>query len=188
MICHHEFHERESSVATEGLCPLCLAEENQQLRETMDAFFNTSAKITPDVTKLLMGGLKDYIRVAKNGGAPTKVTDAAQAILEDFCRLYVGNLLAPYVAENAELHEALKDAAANLIGAASAYRVYASRHKSVGRATADPLFTTRANDFDKAAKRAQDALQGRSGKGQGDQSGAGGSGPEDRGVDQKYLR
>lgn len=32
------------------------------------------------------------------------------------------------------------------------------------------------------------AHQARDGKGQGDQSGAGGSGPEDRGVDQKYLR
>jgi hypothetical protein len=58
----------------------------------------------------------------------------------------------------AEVEEALREATANLCGAASAYRKHAARHRSVGRATADPLFTTRAMDFEKAADRACAAL------------------------------
>lgn len=57
-------------------------------------------------------------------------------------------------AEAARLREALVDAAAHLRGAASAYREYAARHRSVGRAKPDPFFTTRVKDFDKAADRA----------------------------------
>lgn len=30
--CPHEFFEREASVATEGLCPLCLVAETERLR------------------------------------------------------------------------------------------------------------------------------------------------------------
>ncbi len=55
--------------------------------------------------------------------------------------------------------EALKDAAAHLVGAASAYREHAARSSSVGRAKVDPFFTTRASDFDKAADRARAALR-----------------------------
>lgn len=62
-------------------------------------------------------------------------------------------------AENAELREALMDATAHLVAAASAYQKYAARHRSVGRATADPMFTTRVADFEKAAKRAQSAIR-----------------------------
>ena len=58
-----------------------------------------------------------------------------------------------------ELFEALMDAAAHLIGAASAYRTFASRHASVGRAKSDALFTTRVADFERAAKRAQTAVR-----------------------------
>lgn len=54
-----------------------------------------------------------------------------------------------------ELFEALMDAAAHLIGAASAYRRHASRHATVGRAISDAMFTTRVEDFERAAKRAQ---------------------------------
>jgi hypothetical protein len=56
------------------------------------------------------------------------------------------------------LFDALVDATASLAGAASAYRSHASRHRSVGRATADPFFTTRASDFDKAVERARAVL------------------------------
>lgn len=52
-----------------------------------------------------------------------------------------------------ESRELLLDAAAHLSAAASAYRKHASRHKSQGRAIADPLFSTRARDFDAAAER-----------------------------------
>ena len=60
--------------------------------------------------------------------------------------------------ENKRLREALLDACASLVGAASAYRKHAARHKSAGRAVADPFFRTRADDFDKAAGRALVAL------------------------------
>ena len=59
----------------------------------------------------------------------------------------------------AEMREGLADAAAHLAGAASAYRAHAARHRSVGRATSDPFFTTRVGDFDRAAERARALLQ-----------------------------
>lgn len=59
----------------------------------------------------------------------------------------------------AEMREALLDATANLVGAASAYRKHAARHRSIGRAIADPFFTTRAVDLEKAAERAQAAIR-----------------------------
>ena len=57
-----------------------------------------------------------------------------------------------------ELREALTDATAHLAGAASAYRKYARRHRAAGFSQIDPLFSTRANDFDKALDRARAAL------------------------------
>ena len=59
----------------------------------------------------------------------------------------------------AVLQEALLDATASLVAAASAYRKYASRHRRVGRAAADPFFCTRVHDFEKAAERAQAAIR-----------------------------
>ena len=58
-----------------------------------------------------------------------------------------------------EMREALLDATANLVGAASAYRKHAARHRSIGRAIADPFFTARAGDLEKAAERAQAAIR-----------------------------
>lgn len=57
-----------------------------------------------------------------------------------------------------EAAEALLDATANLAGAASAYRKYACRSRTVGRGVADPFFTTRASDFDAAVERARALL------------------------------
>lgn len=63
-------------------------------------------------------------------------------------------------AEIARLREALSDATAHLAGAASAYRLYASRNKFLKpRAISDALFTTRATDIDNAVERARAALQ-----------------------------
>ncbi len=56
------------------------------------------------------------------------------------------------------LRAALIDATANLAAAASAYRRHASRHRSVGRAVADPFFTTRVSDFEAAEEHARAAL------------------------------
>lgn len=66
--------------------------------------------------------------------------------------------LAAAEAEIARLREALLDAAAHLVGAASAYRKYASRSRTVGRSSTDPFFTTRLMDFDAATARVQAAL------------------------------
>ncbi|PWC69124.1 hypothetical protein TSH7_01380 [Azospirillum sp. TSH7] len=49
-------------------------------------------------------------------------------------------------------HEALVRATVHLVGAASAYRTHARRHHTLTpRAVTDPLFTTRAADFERAA-------------------------------------
>src|SRR3546814_152821 len=53
------------------------------------------------------------------------------------------------------LEEALLSATAHLVAAASAYKEHAARHRSVGRAKPDPFFTTRSEDYRKAAERAQ---------------------------------
>lgn len=57
-----------------------------------------------------------------------------------------------------DLENALLDAVAHLSGAVSAYKKHASRHKSVGRAVADPFYTTRLSDFEKAEERGHAAL------------------------------
>ena len=72
--------------------------------------------------------------------------------------------------------EALMDATAHLAGSASAYRKYARRHSSVGRSEIDPFFTTRVDDFDKAAERARLALSSVRGEG-GDKQATRASGP-----------
>lgn len=59
-----------------------------------------------------------------------------------------------------EIKSALRDVAAHLVGAASAYRQHGRRHPTMKpKATIDPVFTTRAEDFDEAAKRAIRAVQ-----------------------------
>lgn len=60
--------------------------------------------------------------------------------------------------ENARLREALTDATANLAGAASAYRKYAGRSRTVGRGCPDPFFTTRVSDLVAAVERARAAI------------------------------
>ena len=55
-----------------------------------------------------------------------------------------------------EMKEALIDATAYLIGAASAYEKYAKRFGGIKpKAVIDPFFETRRMDFQKAASRAQ---------------------------------
>lgn len=63
------------------------------------------------------------------------------------------------LAREAALRDALIAATAALAGSASAYRRYAKRHKSRGIAETDALFSTRADDFDKAVKAARAALE-----------------------------
>lgn len=56
------------------------------------------------------------------------------------------------------MREVLVDMVAHLAGAASAYRTYAKRHASLGKVPADPFFTTRLSDFDKAVERGRAEL------------------------------
>ena len=64
------------------------------------------------------------------------------------------------VAPLGEIKATLRDVAAHLVGAASAYRRHARRNSALKpRAETDPHFTTRAEDFDEAAKRAIRAVQ-----------------------------
>jgi len=71
--------------------------ERDDIRSTLNAWFNTSNKLEPDVSKLLLDGLNLYIRRSESGGMPFKLADDLRAVLADFCRLYVGNLLTPYI-------------------------------------------------------------------------------------------
>jgi len=61
-------------------------------------------------------------------------------------------------AERDAAREAFLPTAANLAGAASAYRRFARRHPSKGKADVDALFSMRADDFDKAVDYARAAL------------------------------
>ena len=56
----------------------------------------------------------------------------------------------------AQLIEALSDAAAHLVGAASAYKTYAGNSERPGKR--DALYNTRSKDFDAACKRARATL------------------------------
>lgn len=91
-----------------------------------------------------------------SGPAPEGVAFPTPLMLE------AANHIDAQAAEIARLREALSDACAHLAGAASAYRTYASRKIRIGlpRASADPFFTTRVEDFEKAAQRARTALSG----------------------------
>lgn len=72
-----------------------LREQVEDLRSTMEAWFELAKKTEEAVTPVLMDGLRMYLRRSRNGGMPTKIADAAEAVLEDYCRLYVGKALVP---------------------------------------------------------------------------------------------
>jgi len=71
--------------------------ERDDIRSTLNAWFNTSNKLEPDISKLLLDGLNGYIRRSESGGMPFELADDLRAVIEDFCRLYVGELLTPYI-------------------------------------------------------------------------------------------
>jgi hypothetical protein len=41
--------------------------------------------------------LKAYLRRSQNGGMPAKLANSVEAVLEDYCRLYVGKALLPVI-------------------------------------------------------------------------------------------
>ena len=85
---------------------------------------------------------------------PPAEVDALRAEASEWCQKaqLFEDRITRLRAELAAAREALKDAAAHLFGAAAAYRKYGRQHKV--RGPADPFYTTRANDFDRAAERA----------------------------------
>ncbi|WP_316196657.1 hypothetical protein [Bradyrhizobium sp. SZCCHNS3053] len=72
-----------------------LREMIADLRSTMSAWFDLANKTEEAVTPILMDGLKGYLRVSQNGGMPSKLANNVEAVLQDFCRLYVGKALVP---------------------------------------------------------------------------------------------
>lgn len=74
--------------------------ERDDIRDTLNAWFDTSNKLEPDVSKLLLDGLNVYIRRSESGGMPFELADDLRAVLADFCRLYVGGLLTPYIEQS----------------------------------------------------------------------------------------
>ena len=72
-----------------------LKETVEDLRSTMDAWFDLSKKTEEEITPILIDGLKGYLRTAKNGGMSTKAAATAEAVLTDYCRLYAGLALLP---------------------------------------------------------------------------------------------
>lgn len=79
--------------------------------------------------------------------AMTEAADTIDALRDENERLE---------ADVKEMREAMIDATAHLVGAASAYEKYAKRFGEIKpKAVIDPFFETRHMDFHKAASRAQ---------------------------------
>lgn len=124
-------------------CPFCGGTANVYIYECQDPFVGCN------------GGRGD---VACDANGPSMPTEA-EAIARWNRRTPAAGYRVLREGELDAATEALKDATAHLVGAASAYREHAARSSSVGRAKVDPFFTTRASDFDKAAERARSALR-----------------------------
>ncbi|MGY3582327.1 hypothetical protein ACVIGB_000749 [Bradyrhizobium sp. USDA 4341] len=86
----------EPATLKEALAEIArLKEANADLHSTMDAWFVMSKKIEDEVTSILIDGLEGYLRTSRSGGMPTKLSNAVEAVLKDYCRLYVGKALLP---------------------------------------------------------------------------------------------
>jgi len=83
--------------------------------------------------------------------AVAEILRATGIPLSTLTALADGAMVAVPEAENKELREALLDAAANLIGAVSAYNNYVGRVDQQGKK--DPFFNTRYKDFKNAENR-----------------------------------
>lgn len=94
MTCSHDLAKRETACA-DGMCPICLADQVEQLKSTVESWFTLASRTTEEVTPILMDGLRMYLRRSRSGGMPAKLADGVEAVLEDYCRLYVGAALVP---------------------------------------------------------------------------------------------
>jgi hypothetical protein len=80
-------------------CDHCatLEREKEDYASTLKAWFDTAKKAEEELIPILLDGLKGYLRTSQNGGMPSEDADTAYAVLEDFCRLYVGKAVVPII-------------------------------------------------------------------------------------------
>ena len=72
-----------------------LRAERDDARSTLAAWFDVATKTVEQVTPILIAGLRGYLRTSKVGGMSDELANAVEAVLEDYCRLYVGRELVP---------------------------------------------------------------------------------------------
>lgn len=82
-------------IATKDAELSALREERDDAVSTLTAWFDMAAKIEAEAVPVIMGGLRGYIRTARNGGMPDEYAAPALAVLEDYCKLQMGRDLVP---------------------------------------------------------------------------------------------
>lgn len=69
--------------------------EIEDLNSSFESWFDLAEKTAEEVGPVLINGLKAYLRTSRSGGMSAKLSNQIEAVLTDYCRLYVGNHLAP---------------------------------------------------------------------------------------------
>ena len=85
----------EDALATKDAELSALRDERDDAVSTLTAWFDMAAKIEAEAVPVIMGGLRGYIRTARNGGMPDEYAAPALAVLEDYCKLQMGRDLVP---------------------------------------------------------------------------------------------
>lgn len=149
-----------------------LKETIEDLRSTMAQWFELSTKTEEAITPILIDGFKGYLRTAKNGGMNSKVADAAESVLADYCRIYAGRELLPVLrglAETVAARDTAGTTPADLIqrcrelvewrntgllhkGSGGALRAYAERLEKDGISDAYALGVAESNTASEAMK------------------------------------
>jgi hypothetical protein len=83
------------ALATKDAELSALRDERDDAVSTLTAWFDMAAKIEAEAVPVIMGGLRGYIRTARNGGMPDEYAAPALAVLEDYCKLQMGRDLVP---------------------------------------------------------------------------------------------
>jgi hypothetical protein len=144
-----------------------LQEQIEDLRSTMNAWFDLSKK-----TEAAIDGLKGYLRTSKCGGMPTKLANAVEAVLENYCQIYAGRALVPVLRGIAATIATAADgpaieASSDLVqrckellewrrtgllnkGSGGAVRAYAKRLEADGISEYDALGVAESNTFREA--------------------------------------
>lgn len=69
--------------------------EIEDLNSSFDAWFDLAEKTAEEVGPVLIDGLRAYLRTSRSGGMSARLSNQIEAVLADYCRLYVGNHLTP---------------------------------------------------------------------------------------------